>query len=64
MSDVVVNLGKVRKARARAEREAQASANRSKFGRTKAEVQRAKNADARREKLLDQTRRDSGDREP
>ena len=45
----IVNLRQVRKARARAEKAAEAAANRAKFGRTKAE----KTAEAARRELTE-----------
>lgn len=54
----VVSLGKVRKAKARADRETQAQANRAKFGRTKAEKARDKSDADRAARLLDGARRD------
>jgi hypothetical protein len=46
----IVNLKQARKARARTEREAEAEANRRKFWRTKAEVERKRLDDARAER--------------
>lgn len=57
MSDVV-NLNRVRKARARAEEAATAAANRVKHGRTGAEKANDRRAEARRAALLDGARRD------
>jgi hypothetical protein len=55
---VVTHLSRVRKARARAEKEAQAATNRAKFGRTRAERQRdTLRADALR-RTLDGARRE------
>jgi len=45
----IVNLRQARKAKVRADREAEAAANRAKFGRTKAE----RELDAARQKLAD-----------
>lgn len=42
----IVSLSKMKKAKARAERQAQAEANRLKFGRTKAEIERARREEA------------------
>jgi hypothetical protein len=42
----IVNLTRVRKAKAREDREAQAAANRTKYGRTKAERERQTAQDA------------------
>ncbi len=47
----IVNLSKTRKARTRAEREAQAMANRLKFGRPKAEIERKRQEEARAERV-------------
>ncbi len=49
----IVNLNKARKARAKAEAGRQAEANRAKFGRTKAEKDRAAAEQARSDALLD-----------
>ncbi len=54
----VVNLKMVRKAKARAERETLAQANRAKFGRTKAEKTRDMRHAERAAHLLDGARRD------
>lgn len=58
MSDKPVNLNRVRKDRARADRKAKADANAAKFGRSKAgrELDRARNEKA--DKTLDQHRID------
>jgi hypothetical protein len=58
MTDVV-NLRKWREARARAEKEAQAAANRAAFGRTRAQKTRDAEEETRRNALLDQARRDT-----
>lgn len=50
----VVNLNKARKRRAREQAEAQAAANRVKFGRTKAEKQRDAAAEDEARRKLDQ----------
>jgi hypothetical protein len=60
----IVNMNRFRKAQARADRDAQASTNRARFGRTKA-ARRADRAEVeRRDTLLDQVRRDPRDDEP
>ncbi|MFZ3484293.1 DUF4169 family protein [Sphingomonas sp. 3-13AW] len=54
----IINLNRARKDRARAEKAAQADANRHRFGRTKAE-KRAETEDQKRvERTLDGARRD------
>lgn len=58
----VVNLRKWRKAREKAEAEAQAAANRAAFGRNKAEKQRDAAEAAQREALLEGSRMDSPDK--
>jgi len=54
----VVNLNRMRKARAKAEAGATAAANRAKHGRNGAEKANDRRAEARREALLDGARRD------
>jgi len=54
----IVNLRQARKARARAGKEAEAAANRQKFGRTKAEKQTEAAKAALAEKALDGHKRD------
>ena len=54
----VVNLRQARKRKVRAERERQASENRAKFGRTKAEKTRDAAETERERRLLDQARRE------
>ena len=49
----LINLRQARKARARAEKEAQAAENRAKFGRTKAERQNKSAADDLEQRRLD-----------
>lgn len=49
----IVNLNKARKARAGAQRQAEAAANRAKHGRTKAEKLNDAREEARRRALLD-----------
>lgn len=58
MTAEIVNLRKARKARDRAGREAEAAANRSKFGRSKAERRTESLEDARKARVLDGHRRD------
>jgi hypothetical protein len=53
-----INLNKARKARARSEAEANAAANRVKFGRTKAEKLTAQSEAARLKQRLDAARRE------
>ena len=53
-----INLNRARKAKARADAEALASANRAKFGRTKAEKLNDEAAKARLVQTLDQARRE------
>ncbi len=53
-----INLNKARKARARSEAEANAAANRVKFGRTKAEKLAAQSEAARLKQRLDAARRE------
>lgn len=53
-----INLNKARKARAKAEAETQASENRAKFGRTKAEKLADAKRDAQRQALLDGAKRE------
>jgi len=52
-----INLGKARKARAKADKQQRATENRIRHGRTKAEKTRDKIQDARARQSLDQTRR-------
>jgi hypothetical protein len=54
----IVNLNRARKARAKADAARQAEANRAKFGRTKAGKSAEAAEQARREALLDQTKRE------
>lgn len=54
----IVNLNRLRKARAKEEAEAQAAANRAKHGRTKAEKANDARAEARRKTLLDGAKRE------
>ena len=58
MTGPVVNLGRARKARTRAEAKAQADANAAKFGRTKAERILDATRNARVQAKLDQHRLD------
>ena len=53
----IVNLNKARKAKAKSEAGKQAEANRTKFGRTKAEKDREASEQARRDALLDGAKR-------
>lgn len=53
-----INLNKARKARARSQREQQATENRVKFGRTKAEKARDALQQARTRKPVDDARRE------
>lgn len=57
----IVNLRRVRKAKACAERERRAAENRAAFGRTKEEELKAKAEKARAETALDRHRRESDD---
>ncbi|MBB3174353.1 hypothetical protein FHR90_002194 [Endobacter medicaginis] len=58
MADII-NLRRHRKARARAAESAEADANRAKFGRTRAERDRAQAETAGRDRLLDGARVDA-----
>ena len=58
----IINLRKARKAKARADKEAEAAANRAKFGRPKEERSRSKAAKESLDRKLDAHRRD-GDTE-
>ena len=58
MADIV-NLNRARKARAKAEKEAQAAENRSKFGRTKAEKARSAAEKSIAEKIIDAHKRET-----
>ena len=49
----IVNLRRARKDKARREREAEADANRRRFGRTKAEKSAAQDAESRSTRLID-----------
>ena len=53
-----MNLNRARKARARTEAEAAAAANRAKHGRTAAEREKDRTAEALRQALLDGAKRD------
>lgn len=55
----VVNLNRVRKARAKAEAATQAAANRVRHGRDAAEKENDRRAEARRRALLEGARRDT-----
>lgn len=56
----IVNLSRVRKARDRAAREAEAAANRAKHGRTGAQKLNDRREEARRRALLEGVRVDDG----
>jgi hypothetical protein len=58
----IVNLNRIRKAREKAARQAEASANRVKHGRTGAEKQADRSAEARRQSLLDGAKRDDAEK--
>jgi hypothetical protein len=58
MAAEIVNLRKARKARDRAGREAEAAANRAKFGRSKDEREAESLEAARKARVLDAHRRD------
>ncbi|MHA6768728.1 DUF4169 family protein [Sphingobium ummariense] len=60
MADII-NLRMARKAKARADAERQAAANRAKFGRSKAERQQIEREAAKLAKALDGAERDRGD---
>lgn len=60
MADII-NLRMARKAKARAEADRTATANRAKFGRTKAEKQAAEQESAALAKRLDGAKRDEQD---
>lgn len=55
----ILSLSKARKAKARAEKESTAEANRLAFGRTKAEKQQAKAEKALSDKKIDAHKRDT-----
>jgi hypothetical protein len=63
MTAEIVNLNRVRKARARAERQRQAEENRSKFGQSKVDRQLNEVLTKRREQALDGAKRDPSDDE-
>ena len=60
----IVNLRRTRKAKAREAAEAEAAANRAKFGRSKAEKKLRTAEEARDEKLAAQHRLEPRDRKP
>jgi hypothetical protein len=62
MSAEIVNLRRVRKAKARGEREKQAADNRVAFGRTKAERTLTEAERERAEKSIEAHRRDTGEK--
>lgn len=64
MSDNVVRLRAFRKAKARAEAEKSAEANRAKFGQTKAEKQARKAEEERAKRALDGGRLEPARRSP
>lgn len=64
MTAEIINLNKVRKARARAERSALAAENRVKFGRSKAERKELAADVEKRRRELDGTRRDPAVNDP
>jgi hypothetical protein len=57
----IVNLNRVKKARAKAEAAAEAAANRAKHGRSKAQKQADRAAEDRRRRLLDGARREDAE---
>jgi len=57
----IVNLNRARKVKARAQREAQAAANRTRHGRTRAEKANDRAETERVQSLLNGARRDDGD---
>ncbi|RAI58854.1 DUF4169 family protein [Roseicella frigidaeris] len=59
----VVNLNRMRKARAKAEAATQAAANRVRHGRTAVEKENDRRAEARRQALLEGARRTSPEEE-
>ena len=63
MSDVI-NLRQARKAKARADRERAAEQNRAKFGRTKGQKLRDKEAKSKLDKVVDGARRVTGMSDP
>ena len=60
----VINLNRVRKARAKADAAATAAANRAKHGRSGTERDNDRRAEARRQALLDGARRDAAPADP
>ncbi len=58
MTAEIINLRRARKAKAREDREKEATANRAAFGRTKAEREAAELERERAVRLLDQARRE------
>jgi hypothetical protein len=58
----IVNLNRVKKARAKAEAESQAAANRAKHGRSKAQKQADRAAEEQLRRLLDGAKRDDAER--
>ena len=58
MTAEIINLAKARKAKARADKDAKATQNRAKFGRSKADKSLVKAVEDKTVRLLDQARRD------
>lgn len=58
----IVSLSKAKKARTRAERETQAAANRLKYGRPKAEIERKRREEARAERAHEAHKLEDDDR--
>ena len=64
MSAEIINLSKVRKAKARADKSAYAEQNRAKFGVSKAQKDLADSIKEKAARLLDQARRDKPPEKP
>lgn len=60
----LINLNRARKDKAKRDRQAEAEANRVKFGRSKAEKQSARDEAERSARALDAHRREPGETEP
>lgn len=60
----IINLRQARKAKARSDKEQAAAANRAKFGRTKAERQASLQEDARLDRMLEGSRRETQEDDP
>lgn len=58
MSAEIINLAKARKAKSRADKSVQATQNRAKFGRSKADKALVKAVEDKTVRLLDQSKRD------